>query len=206
MSAMKVGTEDKKKLITAGTFGVFAVAYLVYTFVGSSGSDAPSAPPPAVVATAPAAPANTAGHAAPATAHITPSKLDPTLHPEGMLLTESLLYSGRGRNIFAAPGTQLVETKLAEIPKPIAPARYVPTTPVNMGPPPPPPINLRFFGIATRKDGSRQAFLLQGEDVFVAAAGDIVSRRYKIGEVTAHDVTVTDMTNSNTQHIPLILQ
>lgn len=202
MSAMKAGTEDKKKLIVAGTFGVFAVAYLVYTFVGSgSSSDAPSAPPPAVVTTTTAS-----SPAARPTARVTPSKLDPTLHPEGMLLTESLLYSGRGRNIFAPPGTVTESTKLAEIPKPIGPARYVPETPVNMGPPPPPPINLRYFGTATRADGVRQAFLLQGEDVFVAGTGDIVSRRYKIGDVTAHDVQVTDMTNNNTQRIPLILQ
>lgn len=204
MSAMKAGTEDKKKLIAAGAFGVFAVAYLVYTFVGSGGSDAPSVPPPA---TAVVTTTTASSPAARPTAHITPSKLDPTLHPEGMLLAESLLYSGKGRNIFAPPGTQAAEpTKLAEIPKPIQTARYVPPPPVNTGPPPPPPINLRYFGTATRKDGTRQAFLLAGEDVFVAGKGDIVSRRYKIGEVSARDVEVTDMTNNNTQRLPLILQ
>jgi hypothetical protein len=201
MSAMKVGSEDKKKLIMASAFGVIAIASFIYNFAGSSSSDTPSAPPPATVTTTSAP-----GPAAPATARITPSKLDPTLHPEGMLLTESLVYSGKGRNIFAPPGTVTESTKLAAIPKPIASPRYVPQTSVNTGPPPPPPINLRYFGTATRKDGTRQAFLLQGEDVFVAGKGDIVSRRYKIGDVTARDVEVTDMTNNNTQRLPLILQ
>jgi hypothetical protein len=201
MSAMKVGSEDKKKLIAASAFGVIAVASFIYNFAGSSSSDTPSAPAPAAVTTASAP-----GPAAPATARITPSKLDPTLHPEGMLLTESLVYSGKGRNIFAPPGTVTEPTKLAAIPKPIASPRYVPQTPVNTGPPPPPPINLRYFGTATRKDGTRQAFLLQGEDVFVAGKGDIVSRRYKIGDVTARDIEVTDLTNNNTQRLPLILQ
>jgi hypothetical protein len=201
MSAMKVGSEDKKKLIAASAFGVIAIASFIYNFAGSS-SDAPPAPPPAAVVTT----ANAPSPAALKTARVTPSKLDPTLHPEGMLLTESLLYGGKGRNIFAPPGTVTETAKLAEIPKPIAPARYVPPTPVNMGPPPPPPINLRYFGTATRGDGTRQAFLLQGEDVFVAGKGDIVSRRYKIGEVSARDVEVTDMTNNNTQRLPLILQ
>jgi len=201
MSAMKVGSEDKKKLIMASAFGVIAIASFIYNFAGSSSSDTPSAPPPATVTTTSAP-----GPAAPATARITPSKLDPTLHPEGMLLTESLVYSGKGRNIFAPPGTVTESTKLAAIPKPIASPRYVPQTPVNTGPPPPPPINLRYFGTATRKDGTRQAFLLQGEDVFVAGKGDIVSRRYKIDEVTARDIEVTDMTNNNTQRLPLILQ
>lgn len=202
MSAMKVGSEDKKKLIAASAFGLIAVASFVYNFAGSGGSDAPSAPP-AVTQTAPASAANPAAHA---TARVTSSKLDPTLHPEGMLLTESLVYAGKGRNIFAPPGTPSVETKLASIPKPIASPRYVPQAPVNTGPPPPPPINLRYFGNATRKDGVRQAFLLQGEDVFIAGKGDIVSRRYKIGEVGAHDVEVTDLTNNNTQRLPLIMQ
>lgn len=207
MSAMKVGSEDKKKLMLASAFGVIAIASLIYTFAGGSSSDAPSAPPTTpVTASEPAPAAPAAGRAAPATAHITPSKLDPTLHPEGMLLTESLVYGGKGRNIFAPPGTVTETTKLAEIPKPAASARYVPPAPVNMGPPPPPPINLRYFGTATRKDGSRQAFLLGGEDVFVAGKGDIVSRRYKIGEVTGRDVEVTDLTNNNTQRLPLILQ
>lgn len=206
MSAMKVGSEDKKKLIAASTFGLIALVYLAYTFVGGSSSDAPSAPPPAVTQTAPAAPATTANPAAHATAHVATSKLDPTLHPEGMLLTESLVYAGKGRNIFAPPGTPSAETKLASIPKPIASPRYVPQAPVNTGPPPPPPINLRYFGNATRKDGVRQAFLLQGEDVFIAGKGDIVSRRYKIGEVGAHDVEVTDLTNNNTQRLPLSMQ
>lgn len=203
MSAMKVGNEDKKKLIAASAFGLIAVASLVYNFAGSGSSDTPSAPPPAVTQTAPASTANPAAHA---TAHIPSSKLDPTLHPEGMLLTESLVYAGKGRNIFAPPGTPSAETKLASIPKPIASPRYVPQAPVNTGPPPPPPINLRYFGNATRKDGVRQAFLLQGEDVFIAGKGDIVSRRYKIGEVGAHDVEVTDLTNNNTQRLPLIMQ
>ncbi|MEG9432341.1 hypothetical protein [Terriglobus sp. ADX1] len=203
MSAMKVGNEDKKKLIAASAFGLIAVASLVYNFAGSGSSDTPSAPSPAVTQTAPASTANPAAHA---TAHIPSSKLDPTLHPEGMLLTESLVYAGKGRNIFAPPGTPSAETKLASIPKPIASPRYVAQAPVNTGPPPPPPINLRYFGNATRKDGVRQAFLLQGEDVFIAGKGDIVSRRYKIGEVGAHDVEVTDLTNNNTQRLPLIMQ
>ncbi|MEZ2348336.1 hypothetical protein [Terriglobus sp. RCC_193] len=202
MSAMKVGSEDKKKLIAASAFGLIALLYLVYTFVGGSSDTASTA----AVQTAPSASTNVANPAAHVTARVTPSKLDPTLHPEGMLLTESLVYAGKGRNIFAPPGTPSGETKLAAIPKPIASPRFMPQTPVNTGPPPPPPINLRYFGNATRKDGVRQAFLLQGEDVFIAGKGDIVSRRYKIGEVSAHDVEVTDLTNNNTQHLPLIMQ
>ena len=206
MSAMKVGTEDRKKLIAAGAFGVLALGYVVYTFVGSgSSSDAPPPAAPAITTSAPAA-TNTVSPAATATARITPSKLDPTLHSEGMLLSESLVYAGRGRNIFAAPGTQATVAVAPKIPVPVATARYVPPAPVNTGPPPPPPIDLRFFGTATRRDGKRQAFLLHGEDVFVAGPGDIVSRRYRIDEVSATTVTVTDLTNNNQQRLPMSSQ
>ncbi len=203
MSAMKVGTEDRKKLIVAGGFGLAAVVYLAYTFLGGGSSEPPSASPATVVTTSPAISKNASAQA---TARITPSKLDPTLHPEGMLLTDSLVYSGKGRNIFAAPGTQAALAKVAAIPKPIASGRYVPPAAVKMGPRPPPPINLRYFGNAVLHDGSRQAFLLQGDDVFVAKKGDIVSRRYKIGDVTANDIEVTDLTNNNTQRIPITKQ
>jgi hypothetical protein len=204
MSAMKVGTEDRNKLILAGALGVLMVGYLIYTFVGSGGSDTPApAAPAAVVSTSLATP--TTATAATPVAHVQPSKLDPALHPEAMLLTESLVYEGRGRNIFL-PGSPMMENAAANIPKPAATPRYVPSTPVNTGPPPPPPIDLRFFGTTTSRDGKRRVFLLHGEDVFVASTGDIVSRRYRVGEITANNVEVTDLTNNNTQRLPLITQ
>jgi hypothetical protein len=49
----------------------------------------------------------------------------------------------------------------------------------------------------------RQAFLLQGDDVFLASAGDIVARRYKIVSIAANSIQVEDLTNNNTQTLPL---
>ncbi len=206
MSAMKVGTEDRNKMIAAGVFGVLAVSYLIYTLVGSGGSSTPAPTAPAAVASTLSATTPTASTAVAPVAHVEPSKLDPTLHPDAMLLTESLVYEGRGRNIFL-PGAPMIESAAASIPKPAATPRYVPSTPVNTGPPPPPPIDLRFFGTVTRpSDGKRRVFLLHGEDVFVAATGDVVSRRYRVGEITANSVEVTDLSNNNTQRLPLITQ
>jgi hypothetical protein len=133
----------------------------------------------------------------------TSSSLDPTLDERAMLRTESLVYSGTGRNIFSLVYTP--PTAAVAIPKNMPSARPQPVgpPPPPPGPPPPPPINLKFFGTAQRHNGERQAFLLQGEDVYLAAVNDIVARRYKILMINATSVRVEDLTNQNTQTLPL---
>jgi hypothetical protein len=48
------------------------------------------------------------------------------------------------------------------------------------------------------------AFLLHGEDVFLATDGEIVQRRYKVISVSANSILVEDMTNNNRQTLPLL--
>jgi hypothetical protein len=139
----------------------------------------------------------------------TSSSLDPTLDQAAMLRTESLVYSGSGRNIFSSSYT----AELA-IPSATAHVRHHPTPPVYVPPttPPPPPtcppscppINLKFFGTATRSNGLRQAFLLSGEDVYLASVGDIVARKYKIISIGTSNIQVEDLQNKNTQTLPLV--
>ena len=121
-----------------------------------------------------------------------------------MLVSEALVYSGTGRNIFSgmsAPAA-LPQAIASARPKPgpVAAPAYVP-----QGPPPPPPIDLKFFGTATTAAGSRQAFLLKGEDVFLASAGDIVQRRYKVVSIVANSILIEDLVNSNRQTLPLLV-
>jgi hypothetical protein len=226
---MRAGTEDKKKLITAGVGGFCAIVALGWmyfqVFAGpsapppvqgppvvitkpSAAGDAeeagprPAASVPAVVAPAAARLGNGPGAKKVATANV---QLDPTLHMEAMEATESLVYTGTGRNIFA-PGPTPQEL-LAVAPKPIAPARpgpSAPIRPVNLGPPPKPPINLKFFGTATQ-GGKRRALLLAGDDVFLASPGDIVQRRYRIVSIGANSIVVEDVANSNSQNLPLVV-
>lgn len=214
---MKVGNEDRKKLIVAGVLGfcaLLAVFYLYETLFGG-----PSTPPPAkaVVVTAPtvktigvvsknvSAPAGYAVGGAQKVA-TTSGQLDPTLHMEAMLVTESLVYTGTGRNIFAGGVVQAEVPKLAKVEAPKFPARP-PQTPVPppgpAGPPPPPPINLKFFGTATTPNGNRRAFLLNGDDVYLASVGDVVQRRYRVVSITASSILVEDMPNSTRQTLPL---
>lgn len=205
---MKIGAEDKKKLVVAIGAGVLAIGAAVYLY---SELATPGAAPS--VATAPMvvnAPSTTGSSQTGGTGNRTAKNvgtaaaLDPTLKMGPMLVTESLVYSGSGRNIFSANSVQ------AAIPKPIASVRpkaiaaqYVPPAPT--GPSGPPPIDLKFFGTATSANGNRQAFLLRGEDVFIASPGDIVQRRYRVIAVRANSIEVEDMANSNTQTLPLLV-
>ena len=69
--------------------------------------------------------------------------------------------------------------------------------------PPPPPINLKFFGFANRPGETKKVFLSQGEDIFIAGEGDIVDRRYRVLHISATAVDVEDVVNNNRQSLPL---
>ncbi len=133
----------------------------------------------------------------------TSASLDPTLDQAAMLRTESLVYAGSGRNIFSAnyvPTAIVLPTHMPP-PRPGPVSRPFPQPPP--GPPPPPPIPLRFFGTAQRTRGVKQAFLLSGEDVYVAGAGDIVAKRYKVDQILSSGVQVTDLVSNSTQILPM---
>jgi hypothetical protein len=196
-----LSAEDKKKALAIGGFVLLAVGILYFELGDLFVSTPPAPTPVATTVTPTSRPANGTAAKTP-TAAASTLQLDPTLKMGPMLVTEALVYSGGGRNIFSASSAPV------EIPRAIAPARPKgPVAPIYVaptGPPPPPPIDLKFFGTATSGNGARQAFLLHGEDVFIAAAGDIVQRRYRVISVAANSIVVEDMTNNNRQTLPLL--
>ena len=189
---MKVGAEDKKKLIIAIALMVVALI-LVGEFVFSSSGSSPRAAAPAT--DAPAAAARTKGKSKKLIA--TARSLDPELRYDWLKASEDTKYQGNGRNIF--------EAQDVVIQKPVAPAIKKPVEVVNTAPPvvPLPPINLKFFGFANRPGEAKKVFLEQGEDIFVASEGDIVNRRYKVIHIAPTSVEVEDVLNNNRQSIPL---
>ena len=206
--ALRVGAESKPKLYAAIGLGVVVLliaSIQIPKFFG--GSTTAVAPPPAPVAARPtAAPSNapsiTSAPGATAYPHEaiqlpSASALDPTLHPELMAQAEDTTYSGNGRNIFspnsAAPTPVAIEK----------PKNFRPEAPVPQGPPPPPAIDLKFYGYSSTEGGSRQIFLLHGDDIFLAHEGDVVDRRYRVVSIRPFSVEIEDIPYHNTQSLPL---
>lgn len=208
------GKQQPNQIVLWSVLGVFLAGCAIYLYFQFSTPSAPSPASPMIVSApvkaAPAAKTGAAGAVPPGRSAgaaaknvgTTSAQLDPTLRMEAMLVTESLAYSGSGRNIFS------VTSMPVDIPKPIAPVRPKPgpppPPPPPPGPPPPPPIDLKFFGTATAADGKREAFLLHGDDVFLASDGDIVQRKYKVISISANSILVEDMANNNRQTLPLL--
>lgn len=214
---MKAGAENRKKTVTLGVLAAVGVSGVLYNLFSLFG---PSTPPPTVApptsASAPVlrrpgtttASSRTAGAMAGVASQQLASSSgtpDPTLRAEAMLRTESLVYTGSGRNIFSATYTPAAAA--VNLPRNMPSARPGPMRAAfpqgPVGPPPPPPIPLKFFGTAQRGRGAKQVLLLSGEDVYVASAGDIVARRYKINQIMPFGVQVTDLVNNVTQTLPL---
>jgi hypothetical protein len=205
--AIKVGTEDKKKVIAVVALMVVVIGLAIYQFAGGPSTPAPApVKAPVVVrqapeATRPTGVAVVAGSAAgPEAKKLPGSGLDPSLHLEKLALSESIVYAGDGRNIFSADSAP-IQPEVA-----MGPARPAePQTPVDQGPvvPVAPTIDLRYFGYSATKDGKREAFLSHGDDVFEAAAGEIVNHRYKIVAVDLHSIQITDLSYNNTQTLQL---
>lgn len=214
---MKLGGGNRNQTILAAVLGVCALGAVVYigiqveeTFGSGSSTPSTSAPAEAAVPVAPqvsAAPVPTMGKAAKPMG-TTSAALDPTLHMEAMLVSESVVYAGSGRNIFSpnsAPPPVMIQ-------KPIAPARPQSTVLQVQAPPPPPPtcppqcppIDLKFFGTVS-SNGKQKAFLLQNDNVYLAAAGDVVLRRYRVISIESRAIQMEDLQNNNRQILPLLI-
>ncbi len=191
---MDIGTQDKKKLFAAIGLGVLALVVVAYELLGGPSTPAAATSPATAPIVRPTAkkPGKNKASAI--------ERLDPTLDLTLLAATEQTKYSGNGRNIFVAG---------ADIPEPIKSGatdrnkKNAPEPFIAQAPPPPPPIMLKFFGFASKPGEPKRIFLSQGEDVFIAAEGDIVNRRYKVVRISPNAVDIEDVLYNNRQSIPL---
>ena len=194
---MKLGVENRKQVIALAVLGGIALVMMGYEFWPSSSTAAPVTAQTTSTSTAARPVRRTAsGKVIPVVA----PRLDPTLDLTLLSQSEEIKYAGNGRNIFVAGS-------VASIEKPKGPGVTDTLAGGGLRPlpsiPPPPPITLKFFGFANRPGEAKKVFLSQGEDVFIAAEGDIVDRRYRVLHISPTTVDVEDVINNNRQSLPL---
>ena len=174
---MKIGNESPVKTGIAVALIAVALFMLVRWFMEQNGT----------------APATTQSRATKQAART--NALDPTLRTDLLKDSEESKYQNKGRNIFVAQ---------VEIPEAIKnpiknPEPIVPQQVQNI----PPPINVKFFGFASKPGEPKKIFLSQGEDIWVAKEGDVVNRRYKVLKINPNSVDIEDVLSNNRQNIPL---
>lgn len=202
--ALRIGAENKKQVYILAALFVAIVAIggkeLYSNFAGpSTPAGRPNAQPATAVRGSSYASRLAAGQAKDAE-KLSGAGLDPTLHLDKLAQSESIEYSGTGRNIFSAESAPA-------IPEPIKDARNdTPDTPAVTPPPEPPAppaIDLKYFGYTQSPDKTLEAFFVHGDDIFLAHPGEIVDHRYKVNAIKPTSVEITDLGYNNTQTLPL---
>ncbi|MBZ5664326.1 MAG: hypothetical protein LAO30_06940 [Acidobacteriia bacterium] len=192
---MNLGIENRKQVMTLAVLGGIALLSMAYQFWPSSTATTPVT----TQTTATPAKPGTRRTASGKTVPVIEPRLDPTLDLKLLSQSEEIKYAGNGRNIFVAGSVASIEK-----PKGTGATDHQSATLAGPPPiPPPPPITLKFFGFANKPGETRKVFLSQGEDVFIAAEGDIVDRRYRIVRISPTAVDVEDVLNNNRQSLPL---
>jgi hypothetical protein len=204
--AIALGAENKRQVYLVIGLLVVILGVGGYELLDYFSTPAPAQPGaarsqaagnPRATGAARPAPAGAASNSGPAAQRLTGSSLDPTLRLDKLAQSEDVVYTGSGRNIFSA------ESAPVQIPKPVAGPRPGPQVAAAPEPPKPPAIDLKYFGYTQARDKSLQAFLVRGEDIFMARAGDIVSNRYKVVSIMPGSIQITDLAYNNTQSVPI---
>jgi hypothetical protein len=199
---VKIGSENRTKVIAASALGLLALVRVGFMIWPSRPSVPQAAAAPAPAASSSSSSSSSFSGRAPeskANAKLVASadiSLDPTLRLQLLRAVEGITYGGSGRNIFvdvpdAPPIPAVAQSPVIEPPP---------------GPPPPPPppnINLKFFGFANKAGEPKRIFLSENEDVFIAAEGDIVNRRYKVVHINPSSAEIEDVLYNHSQSIPL---
>jgi hypothetical protein len=195
--AIPLGIENKRQVYIVIALAVIIACAGGYELYNSfSSPTTPVAPRPANTARTGTAAQRPTTANGPQAQHVASNNIDPTLHFDKLAQSEDVVYAGRGRNIFSADSAPV-------IPTPIAPARPQQAAVIVPEVPRPPAIDLKYFGYAQRLDKSLQAFLVRGDDIFLARAGDVVDHRYKVVSIMPGSVQITDLGYNNTQTVPL---
>jgi hypothetical protein len=198
---MKTGTEDRRKVIILAVLLAIVVPAAIWELSGLFAKPSTPRPAPsqaALTTTAHGSQANDPG--GPEAEKLAGNDIDPTLHLDKLGQSEDVDYHGTGRNIFSAESAPVKFEKLIAPPRPSNPIVTVPVAPPV---PQAPPIDLKYFGYSQDRGKSIKAFLVHGEDIFMARSGEIIDHRYKVGTILPGSVQVTDLSYNNTQTLTI---
>lgn len=144
---------------------------------------------------------------------VDPATIDPTLRLELIKRLASVQIEGGNRTIFdfgaAPPPKQPDPPKIFPKPPTAVAAAAPPPPPVSVTPAAPvkpaaPPIRLKFYGfVGGARTKTKRAFFLDGEDIFVAAEGDVIQRRYRVVRIGLNSVVMEDLEYKSEQTLNL---
>ena len=228
---LNLGAEPKKVAVLAGL--LIVAAYLLYTNFRpeTPAPGAPAAramtPAPRPVTTAPGPDVRRAPRAAERASQEfrpslkpklpeerrDPATIDPALRLDLLAKLQNVKLEGGQRSLFEFSAARPPKTPDVKIlPKPGAPgaspgAPGAPGAKPDTGAavkPPPPPITLKFYGyISPSRGGAKRAFFLDGEEIHVAAEGEIIKKRYKVVRIGVSSAVVEDTEHQHQQTLPL---
>ena len=204
---MKLGLENRREVTLMVLLFLVGSASIYYTFFRDEAKPETSAKPKTATTTKTQVRRVAGSKVRRGFFQMDTQTLDPTLREDWLNLSEDREYTGGKRNLFASVAE--VEEKEPPCHGKIDPKTHTcveeaqNTGPQVPAPYVPPPINLKFFGFASKPGQPRRIFLSQGEDVFVASEGEIVNRRYKVLKINTGSVEIEDVLNNNKQTIPL---
>lgn len=144
---------------------------------------------------------------------VDPSSVDPTLHLALLAKLQDVKVEAGTRSLFEIGKEPAPAVVASNEPGKIIPeTKFVgPKQPPPPPPPPPdpkaPPIPLKFYGFVnpSKAASDRRAFFLDGEDIVIAAEGEMVKKRYKIVRIGVNSAVVEDtqFKSNNQQTLPL---
>jgi hypothetical protein len=143
-----------------------------------------------------------------------PATIDPTLRLDLLAKVQAVEAPESMRNIFqygaAPPPPSAKPIDLPKAPPKIAINNQPPPTPTGPPPSPPPPVappmTFKYYGYELSKsNGRKQAFLLDGDDIIIAAENEPMKRgRYRIVRIGVNSIVIEDTQFKSTQTLPLV--